>query len=372
MTAALLVAALLVFPSLPIAQESTAEEVKRANTDLEEIAKNIATLCAQPGFRGFLRSEIAQSKNRESILELDKFLDRASKQKNMPPGLRKAKENASKTIDRLSSKGLESLRGLDLYIPVEAHRTKWKGGKDFVVAYAPLGNEKDVSNIVAYSVSNGERVLLDSKTPPEQVVLIVAPEEHMSHEVGEELRTGPEPDPSKIRVDDDGTDEDNSYFGIPMVKLLHDHEPWYLGGPEVYVLIGQKSSKGTQPSKINLTEVDKENTWYYIYLNFAAAPTAGTVLYFYFDSTFDKMVYVDFKESDTGWLIDYDVSPYGVGIPDDGGTWHYRIGVFDDDMGNLWVNRTLVAWNGFTTALFQDGSTKFSTGDVQFRAELDH
>lgn len=155
---------------------------RQINADLDGMAQQLATLTATPGFRGFLRSEIAKSKNRESILSLDRFLEKAAKQRNTPPGLAKlAKLNRSSKARQKSASS--ELKGYNLYIPVEAHRAKWKGGKDFVVAFAPAGDDQTTQEIIGYSVSNGTKVRLDARTPPQTVVLIVAPEEHETHEL---------------------------------------------------------------------------------------------------------------------------------------------------------------------------------------------
>jgi hypothetical protein len=131
---------------------------QQANAELELMAQDIAQLCTTPGFRGFLRSEIAKSKNRENIIELDKFLDRATKQKNMPPGLTKISGKIRDEKVRHKKMDLTGLEGFDLYIPVDAHKKKWKGGKDFIIAAAPYGNEEDVKQVVGFSVWDGKKL----------------------------------------------------------------------------------------------------------------------------------------------------------------------------------------------------------------------
>ncbi len=178
---------------VPAQPEKAAAMKQQANADLDNLAKELAKLCSQPGFRGFLRSEIKKSRNRENIIELDKFLDRAAKQKDIPPGLKKFKDSALKAKARLKTLGPAILEGYDLYIPVDAHKKKWQGGKDFVVAYSPVDNEDKVKEIVAYSVRDGKRVILDPVKTPQTVVLVIAPEEHTDHKLYPPVETYSKP-----------------------------------------------------------------------------------------------------------------------------------------------------------------------------------
>ena len=223
---------------------------------MDNLAREIAKLVSHPGFRGFVRSEIAKSKNAESIVDLNRFLERAAKQKNMPPGLAKFKESASAAKGRMKGTEILGYQDLDLYIPVGAHRAKWKGGKDFLVA----------TKIVAYSVSDGEQVILDPKQAPEKVVLIVAPCEHDSHEVKSEPKGAPPPPPIQRQAEPAAEDDEpyNSYMAMSYLKIHRDQEPWTRGDPEVYLLIGQICDRDGKEYYRNLSRVNKENRWYYI------------------------------------------------------------------------------------------------------------
>jgi hypothetical protein len=249
--------------------------VQAANTDLDVLARELAKLCATPGFRGFLRSEIARSKNREGILPLEKFLERASRRPDAPPGLAKYRDFTAKARGRLKASGQSQLEGYDLYIPVEAHRAKWKGGKDFVVAFAPVGDDQSVRQIVAYSVSDGQRVLLDAATPPETVVLAIVPEEHESHEASPEQpprepvdRTLPKPDfagkeaPRKPVRQEPG----NSYVGLRRMYIRDMKEPWWLGSPEIKVMFAQRKGNYCEDKDVTqyssaLEYFDHPRTW---------------------------------------------------------------------------------------------------------------
>lgn len=243
----ILFVAIVLLPGVSVAQQppDVAAKMRQANADIESMVIDIAALCQQPGFLGFLRSEIAKSKNRENIIELDKFLDRASKQKNMPPGLANLKNKNMNAKGRLKASGIWSLeslahQGYDLYLPVEAHRQKWKGGKDFLVAVSPVDDEKDVKQFVAYQVRDGKRVFLDPKTPPDIPVLAVALCEHRSHEA---FQIPQEPiDSSLPKMDFIGKEAPdkpvkqepgNSFWGIRRWYFRDDKESWLRGDPEM-------------------------------------------------------------------------------------------------------------------------------------------
>ncbi|MBN2569003.1 MAG: DUF3103 family protein [Deltaproteobacteria bacterium] len=295
-----------------MSKQVLAQKEKAANDDLDVLAQEIAKLCTQPGFRGFLRSEIAKSKNRENIVELDKFLSKAQKQKNMPPGLAKVRDTAQKAKGRLKASGLWRGQDYDLYIPVDAHRKKWRGGKDFVVAYDPVTDEKDVKQIVAYRVTDGTRVMLDPNKAPGTVVLIVAPCEHKTHVVQPlQVKKGPVP-PENPKPNFKGKDPPapkgmkepgggNSLVGLHYVKIFDDHEPWYKGAPEIDIQFFQRKGNVCVRKTSWCDRIDNEGTWYntwdYTYY-------ANPAIKHYFDSNYWNLLYVFINERDANGYYD--------------------------------------------------------------------
>lgn len=282
-----------------------AAKKKQANADLDAMAQEVSKLVTHPGFRGFLRSEIAKSKNRENILELDKFLDRASKQKGMPPGLAKLKDYAGKAKGRLKASGIWKLAKYDLYIPVGANRAKWKGGKDFLVAFSPVDDEKDTKQIIAYRVNDGKRVILDPNKPPQTPILVLAPCEHENHakvSAPKGPKTPPEnpkpnfkgenvPPPQGMKEPGIG----NSSVGVQYLKIYNDHEPWYKGDPEIYIDLCLRKVNECQRRYSNLSFVNNEGRWYYIwsYANMS------------FDSTYwQKMKFYIWERDGGSWKTD--------------------------------------------------------------------
>ena len=101
---------LIFIPAVLYAQKPPPNRVaiEQANTDLDSLARELANLVAEPGFRGFLRAEIAKSKNREQILELDRFLERAGKQKGAPKELGKYRDKARGIDNRIKNSNLNA------------------------------------------------------------------------------------------------------------------------------------------------------------------------------------------------------------------------------------------------------------------------
>jgi hypothetical protein len=266
-------------PPVTIAQQPApnAAALQQANTDLNSLAQELATLLAEPGFRGFLRSEIAKSKNRENIVELDKFLDKAARQQGAPKGLAKYRDRARGIDTRIKNSHLNALAGFDLYIPVDAHRKQWKGGKDFLVAASPLGDEKNIRQIVAYSVQTGKQVMLDPNTPPQQTVLVLVPEEHDTHEMPKHVMQGEPMDPRRLPPPSVSgrdpahkpvpQDPGNSYIGVRRLYIRDVKEPWTRGAPEIKAFFGQRKGNYCEERYVShkytwLDGVNKTKTWY--------------------------------------------------------------------------------------------------------------
>jgi hypothetical protein len=251
--------------------------IDEANADLDEMARALAQMSRAPSFRGFIRSEIAKSKNRENIVSLDRFLERAARQQGMPPGIAELEQTRQRVQQRFGQIDADALQGFDLYIPVEAHRAKWRGGEDFIVAFAPLGDDQAIASIKGYSVATGEPVLLRSDVAPETVVLVLAPEEHESHDVvadasGPEAPTSePLPRPHVIGKEAKEApvpqDPGNSYVGIRRMFIRDVREPWWAGAPEIYLsLFQRKGNYCAQTSVFHtssaLAYLDHDDTWH--------------------------------------------------------------------------------------------------------------
>ena len=307
------------------------------NQQLDEMTKALSKAAAQPSFRGFLRSEIAKSKNKENILDLDKFLDRAKGRQDAPPGLAKLHDSTKKTKEKLKSSGIWKLEGLDLYMPVQEHKTKWKGNNDLFVAFAPVNDEEQVSAIIAYSVKTGEQFLLDPNVPVETPVLIIAPEEHESHGIAPKPKmpaTVPDDPKKHLKTSKPFTDKKangNSHFHIKYLKIYDDREPWYWGDPEIYVFFGQvKYDNSCVTSRKNLTYVNDTYTWY----------TTYSTLDNFFDSTYREKSYARIMEYDGGTSETLLVNFLGYGV-----VCTFNPGKDDDLIATGWVYKNLVPFD---------------------------
>lgn len=315
----LVVGLILVLPSGQLLASGEAA----AKAELDSLAEELALLLKEPGFRGFLRSEIAQSRNREGIIELDKFLDRASKRPGAPPGLAKAGQTARSVSSKVKAARRSRLEGLDLYLPVGAHRAKWKGGEDFLIAAAPLDDE-DNSRIVAFEVKTGNRVTLDPKRVPSQIVMVLAPEEHDTHDIP--TRGGPDRDQRNVRphvtgrepAEDpvEGEEGEGSYVGIRRILLGDVKEnSWTRGAPEIFVNFGQRKGNYCTVKRVNLYSWDifasspQERKWYTTWPSASQGRCKDGETCWYFDSRasccgsgyYWNRIFVDIREDDGGW-----------------------------------------------------------------------
>jgi hypothetical protein len=327
--------------------EIRAKKMQEANADLDMLAQEVAKLCSQPGFRGFLRSEIAKSKNRENIVELDKFLDRAQRQQGMPPGLAKAKNNAQQAKGRLKSSGIWALEGYDLYIPVEAHKKKWRGGDDFFVAFSPVDDEKDIKQIVAYSVRDGKRVFFDPNKAPDAVVLVIAPEEHDTHEIPPPPKKSQELGPPASLPKDDGIDlskpgkhKGNSYMRVNYLLFTNDMEPWTRGAPEIKTIAVQ-SKIGLRKCTTfyeysNLSRMDKENYWH---------NTSGILRYPFDSGYFDKLDFKVYEQDGGSRVYDSVIYYYRHAYGTSKVNCQFYIYSGDDKIGHTYIYRSALKYN---------------------------
>jgi hypothetical protein len=297
-----------------------------------------------------LRGEINGAKTRESIIVLDRFLEKVAKQKNVPPGLDKTRAATSKAMARIMASQALELKGIDLYFPVPDHKAKWKGNEDLLVAYAPVSDESAKKRIVGYSVKTGEKMDLDPATPPSIPVLIVAAEEHESHEAAkmpvvtrdvipapDELKSPPgQLLPDEIQKIPTELHPGNStlYGYYTMVK--DDKEPWTRGSAEIYIIFVQYCG-GNSRKRSNVYFVDKERKYYY------TRPYTP----FTFSSSCSDQTYVAVWESDGGssrWMT---VAIHGQIAG--GGSYSVNLGYpyysGDDFIEQTWFYKSWIPYN---------------------------
>ena len=334
------------------------------NQNLDYIAESLAEqLRLEPLMRNLVLIETKVSPNREQILDLATTVGQAEEQDPARAetweSIRQAMDDMDITI-RGPERSEEGATRFDFYFPVEAHRLKWDGGSDLLVAYIPLETEEGTTPITAYSVKDGSVVILDPTVPPETPTLVVGLDEHESLEPSPPLMEMAPPVDADVDPCEVNADDTNSWIGVPWIYLVDDHEPWVRGAAEVYAIVVQYDGNGAvRQSKKSLTKVDHDKKWYYL------GESPGSIMYFYFDQTYAPETYFRFYEADGGLSINvgaYLKFKFGGLDADAEVNVSFSIKDGDDDMGSVWVHRDAVPWNG---------TRRFSTGDVRIEVDKD-
>jgi hypothetical protein len=283
---------LLLRSSDPAAQEAQQDvaSVEEIHSELDALAKSLAQSLSAPGYRQALLAHMKKSKTREKILRMHEFTESMAKKKDMPPkanakGLEKQVKSTREKFRGPKFMALLGTADIDVYFPVDEQRHKWSGKDDLLVAYVPVIDEADVTDIIAYSVKTGDRVILDPASPPDTPTLVIA---ICEHEGEHELDVPP---PEQTMQDEPGEDpgeQHNSYFAMSKIKLYHDGEPWTKGDPEIYVLSAHVHGGEVKCKYSNLPFVNDEEHWYWCRVNTE----------FYFDSNSSNETFFMVMERD--------------------------------------------------------------------------
>jgi hypothetical protein len=309
------------------------------NDGLDELARDMALFLAEESNRSFLQSQVSESSNAEQIIGLQPFLERAADQQlgeaeTLSRQASQLRGQLKKTKARppeeegprvTMPEGLKAR--FDLYFPVREHREQWQGGKDLIVAPVPVRVEDDLEEITGFTLS-GEEVSLSADRIPQRPVLVIAAEEHLTHETRPiETREQPPEEPEEGEPE---PDERHSSLGIPWVKLWDDHEGWFQGEPELHLQMWEGSWRSpSHAQNWPLHEVDDEETWY-------SLRDHGPI-YWYWDESRNSRYELIFYEVDPRTRNEYP----GTGR----------------------VNRSRIEWQGYKIKRFDD---------VDFYIDKDH
>jgi hypothetical protein len=137
-----------------------------AGSRLERLAQRMALSLADSGFRTRLKAELDRSPVREHKLHFQRFLTQGAR----PAAAEVARLNAA-TAGTIETEALGTIP-LEFYMPVPAHRARWTGGEDVLVATAL----KDHDSPVAFDI-HGQRRVLNPDQPPTTPVLALVPVE---------------------------------------------------------------------------------------------------------------------------------------------------------------------------------------------------
>jgi len=157
--------------SLPTAADDISPSAVRAvrpddQLRLEQLARRLARALADPAFRARLKRDLDRSPVREHKLHFQRLLAEGGSPVAAQIGQLTGGSAAAVTSEALAAPGLE------LYLPVPAHRARWSGDADILVATALHDHQAPV----AFDPS-GRRQVLSADTPPPTPVLALVPVE---------------------------------------------------------------------------------------------------------------------------------------------------------------------------------------------------
>lgn len=337
----------------------------KIDRDLDQSARLVAELLSDSDARAYVRDQLLLSDKRENIVEYDALVEGMAREKkfsNKHARLDKESRNHDATKKNLSYVLAKKFRaGFDIYFPVKEHLEIWDGSENLYVACVPFMDEKEVTEIVAYSVRDGSRISLDPNITPDVPVLVVSVEEHVNHDKHAMIESITLDDHehslehnlahgSYLRAasTDKCADADNlCYFGAAHFRVNQwmesAVEKWFGGNMEIYVLYAQATSAGSAyTNRINLTKVDKDGKWY-VYNN----TPSGIGTYFAYRNDYSDITRWEFWEEDTGTEVNVDVKvPFtwnGAKIADVGVTLTHKSNddflgrreVFIDEVGDI-------------------------------------
>jgi len=227
----------------PTGQASlVAEGVSQTRALQGDLARLVALSLADPNLREHIRQDMRDAPTREFKLDFSAYV-RGVNGSQLVTSM--AQRKVATTSEVLSQ--LMALPPLEFYMPVEAHRTSWTGDANLIVA----ASIEDTEQPIAWDLK-GNRVILDSKSPPAKPVLVLVPIETDFRNVlspGEVLRRG---DPNRRTIQgasttsravvgqgfatgDVGTASFPDGLYITFQRLVDRGEPWFMGAPEIEV-----------------------------------------------------------------------------------------------------------------------------------------
>lgn len=155
-------------PTLPPPpQPGSVAEASRINTPkMERLARRFARALRNPAFRDYVKTRLDGSPWREHKLPFRRFLG-----EDQGRALHALAGQAGAAEDSVSREA-DDAPALEFYFPVPAHRTRWQGDGNILVATAWADGDPPV----AFDPS-GDRFVLSPDTPPETPVLALEPVE---------------------------------------------------------------------------------------------------------------------------------------------------------------------------------------------------
>jgi hypothetical protein len=212
-----------------LAEESEVRSMEGSVQDrrlsMERIARRVALAMADPEFRAYIRGSLDRSTFRERKLPFTRFLSAEADRAGLALA---AVENGSPSA---VAADLRAAGALEFYFPVPAHRERWEGGEEVLVATAVHDHEAPV----AFD-TRGRRIVLDPETPPSTPVLAVVPVETDFDDPGA-LQRAECLDCDVPPSGEGGGGKPNTGSDTPSLRLTYfnankDFEGWLKGKPE--------------------------------------------------------------------------------------------------------------------------------------------
>jgi hypothetical protein len=278
-----------------------AEQVNEINAGLAGTAKALAKALSDKKFRQFVRQQTVRSRNAEQILEAKAFFQKALRTNRSAPGLQELQRRVLKLSAQVKEAGLklsEETGEVDIYFPVVAHRKRWRGDDNLLVAFVPLADDMSLREIYAWSVKDQKWVSIDAKEPPETPTLVIALTEKETYAT---RKPPPPTDVGSVKGPEPKgkPKSDNSYFGASYIKMFDDREPWFKGDPEIYAYHiqlgapGWNNKHGYGPCQVSYKDfywINNELYNYYVWSYMGR----------YFDSRYSDDTRIIFRERDSG------------------------------------------------------------------------
>lgn len=200
----------------------------------EWLARRVARAMGSPAFRALVKAQLDHSPIREHKLQFQRFLEIA----NWRPLNAIARENGE-VPDTVGARAALA-QPLEFYMPVPAHRAAWTGDAHVLVATAVGDHDAPV----AFD-PEGNRYVLDPKTPPSTPVLALVP-----------VETNFDSPPARIQCTQEtcggggGTPDPTHpaaglYMTASHIPDIRAFESWLKGDPEFEVhILGQQGTSG--------------------------------------------------------------------------------------------------------------------------------
>ena len=215
------------------APQAAAPNAEPARDRQERLARQFALALNSPQLRQALLAELERSPSPEKKLHFQALLAGNGGR------FRRALAQAGGVDEAAIGADISGAASLEVYLPVPAHRTRWNGGDDLLVATAVA----DGDTPVAFD-TRGQRRLLDPAEPPAQPVLALVPAEQPFDGLY----------PSIAFCPPEGCDSGTlapSTGGLYMTYagFTQTFESWLKGNPEFEVhILGQDGSGSTLKS----------------------------------------------------------------------------------------------------------------------------